>query len=268
VRIITVWFDNPERNTYERLFGAFRRSITQHMPDVPLEVIEPEAPSREGQDKYGFLANTLKLKLWLEALNGAEEGEHIIFADCDMLAMQSAEHAFDVDFDIAYTRRAKGDRVPINSGIVMVRNNEPARAFIQRWRSVNDVMYYEDKEFHAQWKKRYPGMNQAAFGYLLENDWCGAKLHEYSTRQWNAVECDWSHIGPETVFVHFKGQLRRKAFSGRFPHGIYSDVLQVWYGYAGLPLDARSIRPKGRRRANVRRVLNKHKRLRAAGGAV
>lgn len=261
MRIVTVQFDTPDRNTYEKLYVVFRRSLEQYMPDVPVDLIQLEAPAREKNQKYGFLANTIKLKAWVDYLEERDEGDEIIFSDCDMMALQSAYHAFDEDFDVAYTRRKVGDRVPINNGILMVRVNERSKAFFREWLRINDVMFYEDKDLHAKWKKKYPGMNQAAFGYMLEEGRDGTKLHEYSTREWNAVECDWPHIGGKTVFVHFKGQLRRKVFSGARVNGVMSDVVSMWYRWSGFPTARRHVPARHRtRKASVRKVLNAHRR--------
>jgi hypothetical protein len=111
---------------------------------------------------------------------------------------------------------------------------------------------YDDPAFHREWKKLYPGMNQAAFGYLLDTGEHEAQLHEYGTRQWNAVEVDWEHLQDDTVFVHYKGALRRRITSGSFPVGACTEAVLLWFEYgSGLP--PLSLKAKRVLRGNGRR---------------
>lgn len=236
------------------------------MPEAKFEALTLECGRREKGMRWGLYANTIKLWAWHDYVMSCDE--ELILADCDMLMLRSAEGAFDEDFDIAYTRRTGGQKVPINNGIIMVKPTEKARAFVRMWAEVNQKMF-DDKTFHAKWKGKYPGMNQAAFGYMLEEAQHGVKLHEYGTRKWNAVEPDWTHIDEETVFLHFKGALRRKLFEDRFPVGPYAEAILLWYENAGalpeLSMKARKILDSGGKRrgrrghnAKVYRTLTRH----------
>lgn len=273
--VLTVAFDSGS-NTYERLLTAFHASVRQNMPEVTFEVLRPEHKERTKGMRWGFYANTVKLWAWRDYVQSCDD--ELILADCDMLMIRDASHAFDEDFDIAYTKRTGQQRIPINNGIIMVRPTAAAREFIEEWARVNQQMH-DDRDFHAKWKKKYPGMNQAAFGYVLEEGQHRAKLHEYGTRVWNAVEPDWSHLSEETVFVHFKGAIRRKLMAGQYPTGAYADVILLWYEYAEnvppLSLKARKIMERSGKRhgrrghnAKVYSALMKHNRPPAEEGKV
>lgn len=228
MQIVTTKFNRGNSRQYEMLHMVFLKSIALCMPDAEVVTLEMSAPdSAEREGKYGFVANTHKLRKWAEYIEQVDDD--VILADCDMLMLQSAEHAFDEVFDIAYTKREFGDgRIPLNGGIIMVRNNDVAKGFIKRWQQVNDEMYV-NLDFHKKWKGKYPGMNQAALGYMLEEESEGVRIHAYSTREWNAVETDWGKLQENTVFVHYKGQLRREVFSGRINGGPHSAELMLWH---------------------------------------
>lgn len=251
--ILTVQFDRDSYGAYKKLLDAFEASVERNMPSAKFEKVMIDGPEWYKGCKWSLKANTKKLQVWYEYAKGCDD--NLVLADCDMLMLRDGSHAFNEDFDIAYTVRTVPSRIPINGGIVMVRPTEAGRDFIRRWRDVNDRMF-ADKEFHRVWKKKYPGMNQSAFGYLIETGEHNAKLHAYRTREWNAVECDWSKITEDTVFVHYKGKLRGMVLGNRPPVGPYVDAMSLWYEYAGeevaLPLITRR---KAKRQARVQAIL-------------
>jgi hypothetical protein len=56
----------------------------------------------------------------------------------------------------------------------------------------------------------------------------GAKVHQYKTRFWNAVDCDWAYINENTVFVHYKSKLRRIVLSGKPGDGRHKKPSELW----------------------------------------
>lgn len=228
--ILTVQFDIYGYTDYKTLLAVFEKSVRHHMPEAKFEKIILPADERTPDMKCGKFANTKKLATWVEYIDATDE--EVILADCDMLMIRSAAHAFDLPFDIAYTRKVKGGRVPFNSGIMMIRPNERSREFMHRWKEVNDQMYI-DKAFHAQWNKKYKGMNQTAFGYLLETGDHNAHIHAYTTQEWNAINTDWDKIDESTVFVHCKGPLRDAVIGGKAPLGSIIYPAALWYNEAG-----------------------------------
>lgn len=203
------------------------------MPDARYEEIVCDAPERDGEN-YGLTANTFKLEKWVEFAEGCDD--ELILADCDMLMLNNAAHAFGEDFDIAYTERTSYSLIPLNGGIIFVRPTEGARGFLRKLRDVNNRMYYEDKKFRKEWQEKYPGMNQAAMGYLLESGDHEAKIQKLYTRTWNAVECDWKYVNAdETVFLHIKGRLRDDLLRMKPPNGDRAEAMKLWYEISGRP---------------------------------
>jgi hypothetical protein len=204
--IYTVQFNYPRRSNYSKLLDVFRHSVKLTMPKVKFIEKKIPAPVNNSKRQLNFMYNGVKLRLWVEFLEKTKE--NVIFADCDMMALQSAEHAFDNDFDVAYTERTRIKRIPMNGGIMMARPTEAAKKFYREMLEVNDRMF-KDLDFHHKWRCVYAGMNQAAFGYTLNNGNHGAKIHKYKTIEWNAVDCDWTHLNEKTVFLHTKSKLRK-----------------------------------------------------------
>lgn len=225
MEIVTVQFNYPDRSDYKKLLDVFRCSVKQYMPRVKFIEICIPAPENKTKRELNFMYNGVKLRRWVEHLE--KTNDNVIFADCDMMAIQSAEHAFKIPFDVAYTARTVIKRIPMNGGIMMARPTEPARRFFREMLATNDRMF-GDIAFHNQWRRIYAGMNQAAFGCTLETGKHKARVHKYQTREWNAVDCDWRHINKRTVFIHYKSKLRKMILDEIKHNPDYMQVIKTW----------------------------------------
>ena len=206
MKIVSVQFDYPGFNRYEKLAKVFEYSIKKNCPDAELELLKVRPPKlRKHTRSKSFETNTLKLKLWLEVLKSTTDD--VIFMDCDMIVLKDIAVAFKNDFDIGYTKRTKA-KMPYNGGVVFIKNTPEAVKFVEYWKEINDKMY-NDYSFHHKWRNKYAGMNQAAFGYIMENGGYKAKLKAFSCDIWNACVENWPKIDDNTRIVHIKGVLRR-----------------------------------------------------------
>ena len=198
------------------------------MPDVEFVSIEPIPPPYEKDRIAGFLDNTFKLSFWLDFFKKTDDT--IIFADCDLLCMRPAYHAFDPDFDIAYTAIKPPYKAKLNGGILMTKPTAAAWRFLNELQEINNLMF-QDIDFHEQWRiqKKYAGMNQAALGCVIETGIHGAKIHKYMTQEWNAIDRDLPYIHDGTVFVHFKSRLREWVLKNYPPQGICLKPMKEWY---------------------------------------
>jgi hypothetical protein len=227
IEIITVQFNYPPpRPNYKVLLDVFQFSVKKFMPNAIFIKHEIKAPPNKTNRPLNFNYNDVKLKIWRDHMRSTKN--NVIFADCDMLMLRSAEHAFKKDFDVAYTARTIIKRIPMNGGIVFARPTKRAIAFFNEWYNVNHKMLH-DITFHHEWRARWAGMNQAAFGYMHDRRANCAKLKKYITRTWNAVDCDWNFIDENTVFCHYKSKLRKLVLSGKEPFGIYRKAMNIWY---------------------------------------
>lgn len=207
MKIITVTFDYRGKSDYARLMAVFKASCAKVMPAVTFEEhrLPPPASIKPGYSQ-GCCSNTHKLRHWVRVMETATET--VCFADCDMLALRSIEDAEELDFDLAYTKRTSA-RIPNNGGVVFVRPTEAGRACMARWLELNEAMFI-NHTLHEFWRRKFAGMNQAAFGCLLSHHRTKAKMLPIPCAQWNACNEDWRFVPANSArLVHLKGDLRR-----------------------------------------------------------
>ena len=225
MKIFTVMFDVDRCKTWTRLLDVFRESVHEQMPDVELVEKTIKKPPRNPHRPKNVQYNTVKLVEWINYMDTATEDT--IFIDCDMLCLQPAHRVFNYDFDVAVTFRPVGSLPPMNGGVVFARPTNKAREFFRLWLDVNNQMY-ADPPFHHTWRRKYLGMNQAAFGYMYESGMCDG-VEILSTQTWNAVDDDWKNINGNKVFVHIKSALRRGVMQDAEPYGDYKTAMDAWY---------------------------------------
>jgi len=212
MKIITVSFDFPGKDSYERLLDVFVFSARKNMPHCDIEIIKTSPPKKADDRSTGLVTNTAKLALWIDAMNRTDED--FIFMDCDMLIIRDMSDAFEHDFDIGYTERhpvRNNKRIPINGGVMFIKNNERSRQFLQRMMEINDEMYV-NPNFHGRYRMKYAGMNQSAFGYMLENPKeHNAKLKAFPCQIYNVCNTEWHIFDENSRAIHYKSALRRAA---------------------------------------------------------
>lgn len=258
--ICTVQFNYSGGPDYKLLLDVFKKSVQRHMPDTMLYEINIPPPRRDISKAYNLKYNTEKLEAWLHFLKTTDQ-DQVVFSDCDMVMAAPIYDVFDPEYDIAYTARTRTTRIPMNGGVMFVRNNEASKNFFEEFYRVNKAMY-NDEKFHNQWRAKYAGMNQAAFGYMYEMKPVPILLHKYLTDVWNAVDCDWPNITDKTRLIHVKSQLRKNVLQNRQPYGNYRKAMEIWYREAGIvpmnpPVPERTARIKkqgGRRIVRRRHV--------------
>ena len=225
MQIVTVQFQYPDRSDYQTLLKVFKYSCQKYMPRAKFNEIKIDAPVNNSSRDLNFKYNSVKLRKWLQFVERCKDT--IILADCDMIAIRSAYHAFKPKFDIAYTERTRIKRIPNNGGIIFIRPNQKSIKFLREMLRINDKMF-KDPRFHERYRKRYAGMNQAAFGYMLENHSYELRLHKYKTIEFNAVDCDWPRIDRNTVFVHCKSRLRKMILGEKPERKEYAKAINLW----------------------------------------
>lgn len=261
MRVVTVSFNYPsqlKRANYEPLVTVFENSLQRNMPEAELRVLRVAAPDHSGVRKYAFLSNHFKLKIWVEqGLQAIEDGVDLMLADCDMVCLGDPNHVFKQEFDVAYTVRDDHTNIPLNGGVVFVKPTDAAARFLQAWYDADERMYADWEGFHQYWRVRYAGMNQASFGYLLENRGVegveDTVLLDLPTRIYNAVNTDWHRVNEDTLFLHIKSDLRKAVLRGLHPgEGMSSSAadlkkarlrapaMTMWYEaavHAGIPVE-------------------------------
>ena len=231
MRIITVQFDYPGMNSYERLLKVFRASLRKQVPSVDLEEIKIPIPKNDVPgNTQGWSSNTAKLRAWVSRM--ATLNESAVFCDCDMFCLRDFREVFDLDFDIAYTDRSI-TKFPLNGGVVFVKSTERTKAFFAEWLTVNELMY-RNKRLHSVWRKQYAGMNQTAFGYLLHHGKSEAQIVSVPCSKYNACDEHWGTALKESALVHVKGNLRTHVLQDGDPKGVpiaLRSLIQEWKNY-------------------------------------
>jgi hypothetical protein len=223
--IFTVQFDYKGQEMYERLVRVFRKSALRVMPEVRFEERNLKCPGNKIPKIHFRLSNTLKLREWVKWLDYTED--NTVFMDCDMLILQDISPAFDLDFDIAYTVRTSA-KMPMNGGVIFAKPTEGARKFLYAWNDINDKMF-ANPTFHHPYRVKYAGMNQAAFGYLLENPIEGVNLLRLPCAVWNSCSEDWNKVNASTRIVHIKSVLRKVVLGGN--RSAYKSITDIWKAY-------------------------------------
>lgn len=223
--IFTVQFDYKGQEMYERLVRVFKKSALRVMPDVHFEERNLKCPGSKIPKTHFRLSNTLKLREWVNWLDYTED--NTVFMDCDMLLLQDISSAFENDFDIAYTVRTSA-KMPMNGGVVFAKPTEGARKFLHAWNDINDKMF-ANPTFHHPYRVKYAGMNQAAFGYLMEHPVEGVKLLRLPCAIWNSCSEDWNKVNASTRIVHVKSVLRKVVLGGN--RSAYKPITDIWRAY-------------------------------------
>jgi hypothetical protein len=228
LKIYTVTFDFGEATTYKVLNEVFIHSVEKNCPNAEWRYDELDEPELNGIIK-GFVTNTVKLDLWVKELEKCEEGDELVLIDCDMLVLGDISPVFKKDFDVAYTFRTQS-KWPMNGGTMFVKVNDRSRAFFYKFLEINNTML-KDKVLHQKYRDVYAGMNQAAFGYILEHHKDIAKLKALPCAIWNVCEHYDQAIKNGAKILHIKGKLRQNIFRDRVEDDELKTATLLWKQY-------------------------------------
>lgn len=213
-RLVSCYFGIGAGNQWPRLARVLEFSARRQCPawEIDVHAIAP-APCASGLHTPSHDHNTQKLDYWVDVATRAADGDRLALLDADTMIVRPLDAVWDASFDLAYTLRARGCRLPLNAGVVFVRISDRSRAFLTAWRDENRRML-RDRLRHQAWRRTYGGMNQAALGCLLESGGASAlTLRPLSCREWNCEDSCWSTFDPAvTRIVHVKSGLRRAIF--------------------------------------------------------
>ena len=268
MRIITVQFDYPGNDHYQRLFTAFKNSCKINAPDSEFVRLNLKPPEEHLKTKRSVISNTIKLKAWVDELE--KSNEPTLLVDCDMLMLRPLDDVWDMEFDIAFTyredgcnlksnypyridengrrirvgpkphpdapvlKRGKGsNHPPYNGGVMFIRPNDKSIHFMKSLLRINNMMV-NDPKLHAFWRRVYAGTNQAAFGYIMERerDKLNCDMKGLSCTEWNSCDDSWLQYKEGfTRMLHIKGALRPFVL-GLKPHPKeVKSLVKLWKSY-------------------------------------
>jgi hypothetical protein len=235
-RIYSVYFDLRRGDTrYSRMGEVLRFTAALHCPQCVTKVERIACPVsiKDGrrQGRNGLATNTDKLRAWVAFIDSCDEGDRVALLDSDMFIRDDFSDVWDKSFDVAYTDKEHSRKLPFNGGAVFVRVNDRSKALLARWLEVNDWMYANPAE-HRPYRMRYGGMNQASFGFLLENGYPDCAVLAVPAQRYNCCDTHCWSRWRESAIVHVKSQLRRTVFN-RARHALsdWRTLALQWHNY-------------------------------------
>lgn len=212
---------------WARLAGVLEATAAEHCGSWPRRIAAiSRAPARGGTGVTTHLANTHKLDVWCDRVDQAADGDELLLIDADVMILRPLDDVWTVPFDLAYTVRDYA--LPFNLGVIFARVTPATRRFFRLWHAEN-LRIFRPGDEAAAWRRRFGGVNQAAFGRLLERgELNGLAIRALPCREWNCEVSSWRQFDPDvTRIVHINGQLRRQVFHrDRMP--AFQDLVSRW----------------------------------------
>lgn len=134
----------------DAIMQPFRQAYSEHCEFTQTAFVLSEDPDSR---------ISMKTLLWEKAVKEAEDSP-LVLLDGDTLVNGDISHFFDEHFDIGFT--VKDERVPINSGVLLVKTPKRCRLFFQQWRE-HTIAILQSKVSYDEAIRAYGGIDQKAF---------------------------------------------------------------------------------------------------------
>ena len=229
MKFITTLINTHKNPLYERMLNAWENSVKANTnAEYEIVRLDPKDYPQCQHPKNSYVANSVKLNYWAEKIK--QESGNICLIDGDTVVLKDVEHVFDLDFDIAFTRRSKGVHIPINGGVLFVKASPRVHDFFDKWVLTNNEML-TNRVLHLHWYRKYNGINQASFGYMLERYKSDLKIIQVEGSKYNACDkIDWIGINDDTHILHVKSELRVACINNLGPKQ-YEKAVKTWREY-------------------------------------
>lgn len=228
MRIESCYFSSAHSDEFMRLARVLDLTAAVHCANWDRHIeMGPRAPLRGGTGVALHIANTHKLTHWCARIEAAADGDRVLLIDADTFILRSLDEVWHAPFDLAYTTRPH--HVPFNLGVIFVRVSARTRAFFDAWRDEN-ARIFQPGNAQQVWRTRFGGVNQAAFGALLESGrLADLTLHKLPCLEWNCETSQWAAFDPAvTRIVHVNGALRRQIFHRERPTAELEPLVNRW----------------------------------------
>lgn len=228
-KLAVVYFRSERTHAgYDRMLAAFIASAYRNS-SLPLEVIAANDLPRGQWSRQKIDMNTHKLEAFVQFASKSDDD--LIFLDCDMLVLGDPAEIFVDDFDAAYTAADYDRYPPFNCGLLAFRNTLAGRGRLVALRDMNRRMH-NDPEFHAEYRRKYQGINQSALGALLES---GQNWHKLPMSVWNLCE-PWPKKIEAPKILHCKARLMQDCLIGDLD-GRNARWVKLWKKYEKIAKD-------------------------------
>lgn len=160
------------------------------------------------------LVKTVGQYVFLTDYDGERDSEVFCFLDADTIVTSQISDIQERDFDFAYTVRSvenMKDRAfmcPFNCGVLFCRNTSKVASVLAEMRSMLIAMS-SSEELHQKWCSKYYGIQQAVWGWFLEERAKDFKVLQLPCEIWNCEDSSWHKFDRyKTKVAHIKGALR------------------------------------------------------------
>jgi hypothetical protein len=227
-RIVVRYFGG---GVWDRFARMMRRAAAEHCPGWALDLVEMPAVTTvySPLGYQGAVHNTRKLDAWRDAVEGSADGDRVLLLDADAVILRPLDDVWLEPFDLAYTVKPKGSRLPFNGGVVFLTVSDRTKAFVRTWAAANRFFLENPKEYQV-WAPAFGGINQSALGMLLSSNAAarpepfrdyqhGLNIKRLPCAEWNVEDEHWERADLELArIVHYKGNLQR-VLTGKVPDG-------------------------------------------------
>jgi hypothetical protein len=131
----------------------------------------------------------LKLRYWADVLRETRH-ENICFLDSDTVVYKNISEFVQDDFDFLYTW--KNESIPLNVGVVIVKNSEKTLKFIEKWLEITEQIVM-DKQRLDKAVLEHGAADQSALAELMElknYDGINVKNYDFGEITLKGVSCD------------------------------------------------------------------------------
>jgi len=228
-RLVSCYFGDDRDGQWNRLARVLAHSAETHCSTWDRQISALPTPTRPSSPRVddASLANTVKLRHWVDAVRAAGDGQLLALVDSDTVILRPLDDVWALDFDLAYTVR-RSAIYPFNAGVVFLRVTARTRGFVEAWLAMNELMLV-DRVYHQAWRSRFGGINQAALGAVFETP-IGESLRllQLPCLEWNCEDTSWSDFDAAvTRIVHVKTSLRRMVFCVE-PTWHHRELVRIW----------------------------------------
>lgn len=198
-------------DVWRRMADVLEHTATVHCPSWTrsIRAITPEPrPSVLAVESHEV--NTQKLEHWLARVEDAPDGTPMLLIDVDTAILRPLDPVWRESFDVAFTTKRRP--FPFNLGVIFLRVSDRTRAFMGSWLEENNNLLTDRMHSHL-WRNSFGGVNQAAFGRLLQRSGLSVTFHRLPCAEWNCEESAWPTFDSNKARVlHLKGSLRQCVF--------------------------------------------------------
>jgi len=194
--------------------------------------------------KYQVISK--KMIFWNEAIDYIEDG-NICFIDSDTVMLKPIDKIVEtIDADIIFT--VKNERIPINTGVVIIKSKNKAKKFLKVWKDATIKIIENPNLLNKSLDKTLPygGCDQMSLyelinyerekiDYKLFIDGLSIKLKAYSCRILNHTMR--GEDLTKTKILHFKTPWQDRIFTGKKLRSNEIYKYKLYFKYLKLAID-------------------------------